>query len=209
MSEQELTTLISEYGKDIFSFCLRLCQTRYEAEELYQDTFLKLIEKSNEIDRSKNPKSFIFSLAIGIYRNQKKKYAIRHRIAPTTTLDEHMSEFLPEGIGRQPEEEFLQKELKERIRYEISLLDNKYRIPLLMHYTGNLTHAETGSILRLPKGTIFISPYIKGENPALVNAFTLNGSYCETVQDGILYRILECDTIEMFADRGVYLYHIL
>lgn len=72
MREEELTNLITEYGKDIFSFCLRLYNTRYEAEELYQETFLKLIEKSKEIDRSKNPKSFIISIAIGIYRNQKK-----------------------------------------------------------------------------------------------------------------------------------------
>lgn len=40
MREEEFTQLIEEYGKDIFSFCLRLCNTRYEAEELYQDTFL-------------------------------------------------------------------------------------------------------------------------------------------------------------------------
>lgn len=154
MNEQELTNLITEYGKDIFSFCLRLCQTRYEAEELYQETFLKLMEKNKEIDRSKNPKSFILSLAIGIYRNQKKKYAIRNRIAPMTTLDEHMSDFLQEQQLGLPEQELLQKEQKERVRYEISLLDDKYRLPLLMYYTGNLTYTEIGSILRLPKGTI-------------------------------------------------------
>lgn len=39
MREEDLTNLITEYGKDIFSFCLRLCSTRYEAEELYQETF--------------------------------------------------------------------------------------------------------------------------------------------------------------------------
>lgn len=154
MNEQELTNLITEYGKDIFSFCLRLCQTRYEAEELYQEIFLKLMEKNKEIDRSKNPKSFILSLAIGIYRNQKKKYAIRNRIAPMTTLDEHMSDFLQEEQLGLPEQELLEKERKERVRHEISLLDDKYRLPLLMYYTGNLTYTEIGSILRLPKGTI-------------------------------------------------------
>lgn len=154
MNEQELTNLISEYGKDIFSFCLRLCETRYEAEELYQETFLKLIEKNKEIDRSKNPKSFILSLAVGIYRNQKKKYAIRKRIAPMTELNEHMSDFLKEERYGLPEQELLQKERTERVRYEISLLNDKYRIPLLMYYTGGLTHAEIGSILKLPKGTI-------------------------------------------------------
>lgn len=154
MGEEELTNLITEYGKDIFSFCLRLYNTRYEAEELYQETFLKLIEKSKEIDRSKNPKSFIISIAIGIYRNQKKKYAIRQRIAPMEELSDHMSDTLKnEGYGL-PEKELLQKEMIERIRNEISLLDDKYRIPLLMYYTGNLSYAEISAALKIPKGTI-------------------------------------------------------
>lgn len=56
-------------------------------------------------------------------------------------------------------------------------------------------------------GTVpfFVSPYIKGENPNLVNAVTMNGNYCDTVNNGIMYRIAECDNMEVFADREVYL----
>lgn len=154
MREEEFTQLIEEYGKDIFSFCLRLCSTRYEAEELYQDTFLKLIEHGKEVDRSKNPKSFLLSIAIGIYRNQKKKYAIRQRIAPMENLSDHMSDSLKEERYGLPEQEVLQKEIKERVREEISKLDDKLRLPLLMFYTGNLSHQEIGAILKIPKGTV-------------------------------------------------------
>lgn len=51
----------------------------------------------------------------------------------------------------------------------------------------------------------FISPLIKGQEPWRVNIVTMNGGYSETVIDGITYRIIECDEVEMFADRGVYL----
>lgn len=154
MREENLTTLITEYGKDIFSFCLRLCNTRYEAEELYQETFLKLIEKRKEIDRSKNPKSLLISIAIGIYRNQKKKYAIRQRIAPMTELDEHMSDTLEENRYGLPEQAYLKLELTRQLREEISHLPDKYRVPLLMYYTGGMSYSEIGAVLKLPKGTI-------------------------------------------------------
>lgn len=49
------------------------------------------------------------------------------------------------------------------------------------------------------------TPVIKGLNPVRFNAFTLNGGYSEFYQDGILYRITECDNVEVFADRGAYL----
>ncbi|MBD2862341.1 hypothetical protein [Paenibacillus oceani] len=51
----------------------------------------------------------------------------------------------------------------------------------------------------------FISPLIKGQKPWQVNIVTMNGGYSEVVIDGTMYRLIECDGVEMFADRGVYL----
>ncbi|BCJ92543.1 hypothetical protein acsn021_01120 [Anaerocolumna cellulosilytica] len=51
----------------------------------------------------------------------------------------------------------------------------------------------------------FISPLIKGQEPWLYNIITMNGGYNEFVIEGRLYRLIECDTVELFADRGLYL----
>lgn len=51
----------------------------------------------------------------------------------------------------------------------------------------------------------FVSPLIKGQMPWQVNIASMNGGYAEIVSDGVLYRLIECDGIEMFADRGLYL----
>lgn len=48
------------------------------------------------------------------------------------------------------------------------------------------------------------TPLVKGLKPWNVNAVTMNGGYEETVVDGVLYRIVECDSVAMFADRGLY-----
>lgn len=55
------------------------------------------------------------------------------------------------------------------------------------------------------KVPFFVSPFIKGQDPNRFNIITMNGAYSEIVKDGIMYRIIECDDIEMFADRGLYL----
>lgn len=55
------------------------------------------------------------------------------------------------------------------------------------------------------KDPFFISPLVKGLKPWQVNIATMNGGYSEFVVDGIMYRLIECDGVEMFADRGVYL----
>lgn len=51
----------------------------------------------------------------------------------------------------------------------------------------------------------FISPLIKGQKPWQVNIASMNRGYSECVVDGVMYRLIECDGVEMFADRGLYL----
>lgn len=53
--------------------------------------------------------------------------------------------------------------------------------------------------------SFFVSPLIKDYDPAWYNAITMNGGYQEFSENGILYRIAECDNVEMFADHGLYL----
>lgn len=53
--------------------------------------------------------------------------------------------------------------------------------------------------------SFFVSPFIKGYHPADYNTVTMRGSYSEFTENGILYRLTECDNVEIFADRGLYL----
>lgn len=55
------------------------------------------------------------------------------------------------------------------------------------------------------KVPFFISPLIKGLDPGQFNIASMNGAYSEDVIDGVMYRLIECDQVEIFADRGVYL----
>lgn len=52
---------------------------------------------------------------------------------------------------------------------------------------------------------ILVSPLIEGLNPWQYNIFTMNGGYSADIIDGVLYRIIEMDNIEYFADKNVYI----
>lgn len=55
------------------------------------------------------------------------------------------------------------------------------------------------------EGEFLVTPLVKGYNPTEYNAFVFAGGYTDKVIDGVLYRMMECDNVEVFADRGVYL----
>lgn len=76
MTIQELEQFIATYGTDIYSFCVYLTGNRPEAEELYQDTFLKTLELLDKIQKDGNPKSYLLSVAIRIWKIGTGKYEI-------------------------------------------------------------------------------------------------------------------------------------
>lgn len=49
------------------------------------------------------------------------------------------------------------------------------------------------------------SPFIKGEDPAFLNIYYMDGGCSSFVKDGVEYRLVDHDNIEAFAGRGVYL----
>jgi len=55
------------------------------------------------------------------------------------------------------------------------------------------------------KVPFFISPLVKGQKPWQLNIASMNGGYSSSVIDGVMYRLIECDNVEIFADRGLYL----
>ncbi|WP_010275076.1 hypothetical protein [Paenibacillus senegalensis] len=55
------------------------------------------------------------------------------------------------------------------------------------------------------KEPFFVSPLVKGLNPVRYNIASMRGGYNETVINGVMYRLIECDQVEIFADRGIYL----
>ena len=70
MNITELEKCIEKYGNDIYAFCLHLAYSQQEAEELYQDTFLKAMELLHGIEAENNPKSYLLSITIRLWKNQ-------------------------------------------------------------------------------------------------------------------------------------------
>lgn len=55
------------------------------------------------------------------------------------------------------------------------------------------------------KDPFYVSPYIKGLEPWNYGLMNMGGGYSAFVQDGIQYRMLDMENIEIFADRGLYI----
>ena len=153
MIKQEFQELIEQEGKAIYSFCRALTANREDADELYQDTMLAAVERCRDIDSSANPKAYLNSIAVGIYRNHQKKSWRRQRLAPTEGLTEELLAVLADE-QTDLEEQVIQEELWQIVRRETQALPEKWRIPVYLYYTAQLSIEEIAKILKLPGGTV-------------------------------------------------------
>ncbi len=81
--------------------------------------------------------------------------------------------------------------------------DRTYSVVAISNSDG--TPMPEGSDDAYRELSFFVSPLIKDYNPREYNAVTMRGGFQEFSEDGILYRIAECDNVEIFADHGLYL----
>lgn len=151
MNIKELEECISSYGKDILALCNQLTLNHFEAEELYQDTFLKAIEIKHKIDIHNNPRSFLASITIRLWNNKRRKYAWRQRIAPVEEFKESYNNI---SSTDSTEDLYLHKEQKILVQDAIKELPDKYRLPIYLYYILQLPIEEIAIILKKPKGTI-------------------------------------------------------
>lgn len=152
MDSREFTELINQHGKDIYGFCCRLTGNQNEAEDLYQDAFLKAFELMKQLDASYNPKSFILSITIRLWKNKKRKYAWRQRIVTTVELND--------GIDKEVDssnlvvEQILLEEERIMVRNAVKKMDDKYKLVIYLYYTAELSLEEISKTLGIPIGTV-------------------------------------------------------
>ena len=152
MTIQELEQCISFYGKEIYSFCIHLTNSRELADDLYQDTFLEVMKKIEDINSKANPKSYILSIAVRLWKNKQRKAAWRNRIAPTCS-DDSLTEVL---VAAEDDllEKVVSKEEYQMLWEAINRLSDHLRIIVLLYYMEELSVAEIAKLLSLPQGTI-------------------------------------------------------
>lgn len=157
MEKRELEACINEYGRDIYSFCRHLAYDRQEAEDLYQDTFLKAVELEEKIDFENNPKSWLLSVALRLWRNRKRKYAWRKRIADVCPMIEEKDLETPVLCMEQeasPEERILGIEERRAVSSAVGRLPERLKTVVLLYYMEERSTKQISDIMGIPVGTV-------------------------------------------------------
>lgn len=154
MTKFELEQCIKEYGRDIYSFCKQLTCNQQEADDLYQDTFLKALEQLEKLDRRDNSKSYLLSVAVHLWKNRRRKMAWRYRIAPSISFMEERDEDIACEVDESPEEKYFADEEKRLVQSAVDKLPERLKVCVLLFYMEQLSVTQIAKVLKVPEGTV-------------------------------------------------------
>ena len=152
MDTRNFDTLIDTYGKSLYSFCRKLMSYSDEANDLYQQTFMRAFELADNIDPDKNPRAFLFSIAVSIHKNQTRRFARQQRIAPREDITDENADLLADHTDI--ERDLLKGEETKIIRNAVSKLKDPYKLTVVLFYNSGLSLVEIASVCKIPQGTV-------------------------------------------------------
>lgn len=154
MTREELAECINEHGKEIYSFCKWLTSSGQEADELYQDTWLLVVQRQEGLEAAGNVKSYCLSVALRLWKNRKRKYAWRQRIAGTQNSISPDTSFLDAAAAESLEEQLLHREQKRLVREAVDELPQRLRTIVLLFYMEDQSIEQIARITGIPAGTV-------------------------------------------------------
>jgi RNA polymerase sigma-70 factor (ECF subfamily) len=147
--------LVSRYKGRLFSFILRMVKDPTLAEELTQETLIRVYihaEKYREIARFS---TWVFTIATNLVRNKMRQRSRRPRLVslnPAPEDDEMPVD--PPDRSADPSESIQRDELERIMAEAASRVPEKYRIPFLLREVEQLSYEEIQQVTGLKLGTV-------------------------------------------------------
>ena len=92
-----------------------------------------------------------------IWKNKRRKFAWRHRIAAFESYEKHIESGGVECVRKisdEPEQQLLKKEADEFVRQKVQELPEKYRMVVYLYYSADLKIKEIAKCLHITESAV-------------------------------------------------------
>ena len=134
-----------------YFIALKITQNEHDAEDILQESYIKALEKLNEIDVSQNAMSWFCR----IVANKSRDLLKSKKPLVFEGEDENFFEEIPEDKTEFcPEENLNQEELRLEVMAAIDELTDEKRACIMMMYFGEMSVKEIAESIELPESTV-------------------------------------------------------
>jgi RNA polymerase sigma-70 factor (ECF subfamily) len=137
---------INQYGKKLYGLCRTLCTNSYDADDLYQDTWLKVVKNIDKYDNSKEFEPWLTRICVNTYRNKLRRLNTSPIYDGFNSTEEKIA--VMENIQKPEQSDF------SHIHEAINKLPEKLRITIILFYFRDMDINKVSEVLKIPQGTV-------------------------------------------------------
>ena len=173
--EKAYRELVERYQAQVYSVALRMVRRSEDAEDLTQETFVRMFRALSRYDPTRPFAAWLFTIASRLCIDHIR----RRRVSPISLTQreresEEEYEIDVEDPGLKPDEAAVHAEESRRAADLIDSLPPHYRIVVILRHVQDLSYEEIAEALHLPLGTVkarihrarsLLRARIEGETP--------------------------------------------
>lgn len=155
--------LVEKYQDFIYNLCYRTLGNKQEAEDVTQETFLKVYKRLADFKVDYKLSNWLYTIALNLCKNimRKKKilrfFSLDHSYTTGDGEDEKTLD-IPSG-EISIESELEGKETQKRLEKLINALPDSLKIPFILRYFQNVTDDEIAEIMGLSLDNVRVRVY--------------------------------------------------
>jgi len=140
----EVDRYIRKHGKRVYGLCRNLCGNAADADDLYQETWLRAMKGLAKFDPSLDFEPWITRICVNAYRSSLRRLSRRPALEPP---------------GEKKEAALLSAPAPERPNYDalrsaIEGLPERLRVTVVLFYFEDMDVSSTAKALGIPEGTV-------------------------------------------------------
>lgn len=138
-------TLVNRYKDRLFNVLYRMLSSEDEANDLLQETFLRVWQHKMSYDFRFAFSTWIYTIALNLARNELRR---RKKIKFLDIFD------FADKLAAKEEKKDTSSNLKTLLEVEMKRLPEKYKTAFLLRDVDNLSYEEIAQVLGVPLGTV-------------------------------------------------------
>lgn len=151
--------LLARYRRPIYNFILRSVRDREKAEDLLQEVFLKIIQRSQDFQGKSKFSTWLYTIARNLCIDTSRKMVFRRHQSldsPGRSRDETSAPMVERVPGKEPnvDRDAIAKELQGQIAMAVEELPLDQKDVFLMRQVQGLPFKEIAAIVGVPENTV-------------------------------------------------------
>jgi len=148
-----LDLLIEQYQFRLFRYLLHLTGNRERAEDFFQETWVRVLERGHQYDGKWKFEAWLFTIARNLildWHRRKKPESFESLAGP----DENSTFEVKDEKGTTPLESFLNQERRESVHASLEKIPAVYREVLVLRFQEEMQLDEIAGVLSTPVSTV-------------------------------------------------------